>query len=35
MDREVYREHWVNDRVFAYTDIQLKELAAGYRPAGH
>ncbi len=26
MDREVYREHWVNDRVFAYTDIQLKEL---------
>ncbi len=26
MDREVYREHWVNDRVFAYTDIQLERL---------
>ncbi len=24
MDREVYREHWVNDRVFAYTDIQAQ-----------
>ncbi len=25
-DKKVYREHWVNDRIFAYTDIQLQEL---------
>ncbi len=26
IDKEVYRNHWVNDRVFAYTDIELKDL---------
>lgn len=26
MDKSVYHDHWVTDRVFAYTDIQLKDL---------
>lgn len=26
IDKDIYRKHWVNDHVFAYTDIQLKDL---------
>lgn len=26
MDKDIYRHNWVNDHVFAYTDIQLKDL---------
>lgn len=26
IDKDIYKEHWVNDHVFAYTDIQLNDL---------